>query len=286
MQQQQQPTVDLLMGVGSTSSEGVVERTVSDQTSLNTSQTSCAVATAGGGEEGRSTPKVTDHVEHVTDAEGFTTINDYVVLEQAGAGRYGKVVIASVGGTSELRAIKIVPKSRLRRRWQQMISAAPLLSEPDTSVTAANLDAATAVAESRTGVAHNEPMVFVVPRTDTDTAAQRTAEQRSTSLQDEDNEALIDFNPGSQSYRIEDRYTIALQREVAIMKRIRHKNVVPLFEVIDDPHEQAMYLVMKYIEKGPIVHLDATWSCPPLDIDMVRCITRQIASGVSYLHRH
>jgi serine/threonine protein kinase len=98
--------------------------------------------------------------------------------------------------------------------------------------------------------------------------------------------ALVDLNEGSITNRIEDHYTIALQREVAVMKRIRHKNIVPLYEVIDDPHEQALYLVMKYVEKGPIVHLDATWSCPPLDIDYVRCITRQTASGVAYLHKH
>ncbi|CAK88262.1 unnamed protein product (macronuclear) [Paramecium tetraurelia] len=47
-------------------------------------------------------------------------------------------------------------------------------------------------------------------------------------------------------------YTM-LEREIAIMKKISHENVVQLFEVIDDPNKDKLYLVMEYMGKGSIL---------------------------------
>lgn len=162
----------------------------------------------------RPTPKTTNIVHQFTDSEGFVCINNYIVLEEIGAGKFGRVCIASLSDdTTEYRAIKIVPKRRLRQRWHQ----------------------------------------------------------------------LRQFPVGGSN---RSEVISEIQREVAIMKRLRHKHIVHLFEVIDDPEEQNLYLVMKYVERGPIVHLDEQWRCDPLDIDMVRVIIRQAALGVAYLHRH
>jgi serine/threonine protein kinase len=46
-----------------------------------------------------------------------------------------------------------------------------------------------------------------------------------------------------------------LEREVLAMKKLRHRNVVRLYEVIDDPELDRMYLVMQYVEHGPVVTL-------------------------------
>jgi [calcium/calmodulin-dependent protein kinase] kinase len=53
-----------------------------------------------------------------------------------------------------------------------------------------------------------------------------------------------------------------LEREIAIMKKvsfistifikISHPNIVQLFEVIDDPNEDKLYMVMEYMERGSI----------------------------------
>lgn len=211
--------------------------------SMNTSLTSL-----------RPTPKLTNTISRVTDAEGFVSINDYVILEEAGAGRFGRVVLASLNGSSELRAIKSVAKRRLRQRWhelrhfpkkqQQLQQATRQGGEeaPDNGappVTPAGAGA---------GSFHRGNSVF------------------GGSVANED--------------------MMAIQREVAIMKRLRHKHIVPLYEVIDDPEDNHLYLVMRYVEKGPIVRLDDSWSCNPLDVDMVRGIVRQAASGLAYLHRH
>jgi len=42
------------------------------------------------------------------------------------------------------------------------------------------------------------------------------------------------------------------KREVAILKKARHPNVVSLLEVIDDPSKNKVYLILEYVEKGEI----------------------------------
>ena len=42
------------------------------------------------------------------------------------------------------------------------------------------------------------------------------------------------------------------KREVAILKKARHPNVVSLLEVIDDPNKNKVYLVLEYVEHGEI----------------------------------
>ena len=40
------------------------------------------------------------------------------------------------------------------------------------------------------------------------------------------------------------------RRALAAMKRCRHKNLVTLHEVIDDPAEDTLYLVLEYLSGG------------------------------------
>lgn len=77
-----------------------------------------------------------------------------------------------------------------------------------------------------------------------------------------------------------------IEREVEIMKHLKHKNVVQLFEVIDDPTSHKMYLVMQYIEQGPICKLDSDGTCPCFPEERVAAVVRQIVTGLRYLHEH
>lgn len=43
------------------------------------------------------------------------------------------------------------------------------------------------------------------------------------------------------------------KREIAILKKIRHPNVVALLEVIDDPELRKIYMVLEHVELGEIV---------------------------------
>ncbi|KAI0406992.1 hypothetical protein F4802DRAFT_62578 [Xylaria palmicola] len=43
------------------------------------------------------------------------------------------------------------------------------------------------------------------------------------------------------------------KREIAILKKIRHPNVVALLEIIDDPELKKIYVVLEYVELGEVV---------------------------------
>ena len=44
-----------------------------------------------------------------------------------------------------------------------------------------------------------------------------------------------------------------LEREIAVMKRLNHPNCVALFEVIDDPQGDRLFLVMEMLEGGEVM---------------------------------
>ncbi|XP_024397441.1 serine/threonine-protein kinase GRIK1 isoform X2 [Physcomitrium patens] len=73
-------------------------------------------------------------------------------------------------------------------------------------------------------------------------------------------------------------------REVSIMKRLDHPNIVKLFEVIDDPHSDNIYLVLSYVEGNRIFE----GSGPPGGIGeaLARKYFRDVVAGLSYLHSH
>lgn len=45
----------------------------------------------------------------------------------------------------------------------------------------------------------------------------------------------------------------AIETEIAIMKKLNHPNVVSLFEVLDDPQVDKLYIIMEYMKNGPLV---------------------------------
>ena len=77
-----------------------------------------------------------------------------------------------------------------------------------------------------------------------------------------------------------------VQGEIAVMKKLRHTNIVQLYEVIDDPQHDKLYLVMQYVENGPIAKLTPEGTCDILPTDTVRSYARQLLAGLGYLHRH
>ncbi|XP_024384722.1 serine/threonine-protein kinase GRIK1 [Physcomitrium patens] len=73
-------------------------------------------------------------------------------------------------------------------------------------------------------------------------------------------------------------------REVSIMKRLDHPNIVKLYEVIDDPQSDKMYLVLEYAEGNRIFE----GSGPPGGIgeSVARRYFRDVVAGLLYLHGH
>ena len=71
-----------------------------------------------------------------------------------------------------------------------------------------------------------------------------------------------------------------IKREIAIMKKLRHKHVLRLNEVINDPSCNKLYLVLEYMKGGDLYRSE-----PMSNIDVWH-VTRQMLLGLSYLHQN
>ncbi|OAV90019.1 CAMKK/CAMKK-META protein kinase [Puccinia triticina 1-1 BBBD Race 1] len=92
-----------------------------------------------------------------------------------------------------------------------------------------------------------------------------------------------------------------IRNEVAIMKKIRHHNLVRLHEVLDVEGEDSLYMVMEYCPGGSLMRLvqETRLARQPsqkdqapgilsagLDLDLARKYFRQLVAGIDYLHRN
>ncbi|KAL2644890.1 hypothetical protein R1flu_012477 [Riccia fluitans] len=73
-------------------------------------------------------------------------------------------------------------------------------------------------------------------------------------------------------------------REVSIMKKLDHPNIVKLVEVIDDPESDYFYMVLEYVEGRWIFE----GSGPPGGIgeETARRYFRDVVAGLGYLHKN
>ncbi len=44
-----------------------------------------------------------------------------------------------------------------------------------------------------------------------------------------------------------------VEKEIAIMKKLNHPNVVNLIEVLDDPSNDKLYIIMEYVMNGSLM---------------------------------
>ncbi|KAL0587648.1 hypothetical protein ABG067_002667 [Albugo candida] len=81
----------------------------------------------------------------------------------------------------------------------------------------------------------------------------------------------------------EDSLRDALRREIAIMKKLQHRNVVRLVEVIDDPSSAKIYLVQEYVKHNL---MDQIAIMRGLTEQVARRYLRDLLLGLHYLHLH
>ncbi|KAL0207410.1 hypothetical protein P9112_012038 [Eukaryota sp. TZLM1-RC] len=75
-----------------------------------------------------------------------------------------------------------------------------------------------------------------------------------------------------------------VQTEIAIMKQLRHPNIVSLIEVIDDPSSNKLFLVMEYVSEGAVMPDDVKLMKPLEALDSW-IFFRDLVMGVDYLHQ-
>ena len=68
------------------------------------------------------------------------------------------------------------------------------------------------------------------------------------------------------------------------MKKLNHDNLVGLIEVLDDPSEDSLYMVLEYCKKGVIMKVGVDEKADPYDDEECRCWFRDLILGIEYLH--
>lgn len=68
------------------------------------------------------------------------------------------------------------------------------------------------------------------------------------------------------------------------MKKLNHDNLVSLIEVLDDPTEDSLYMVLEYCRKGVIMKVGVDEKAEPYDDEHCRCWFRDLILGIEYLH--
>lgn len=69
-----------------------------------------------------------------------------------------------------------------------------------------------------------------------------------------------------------------------MMKKLHHDNIVSLIEVLDDPSEDSLYMVMEMCKKGVVMKVGLDEAADPYPNETCRCWFRDLLLGVEYLH--
>ncbi|XP_051255071.1 calcium/calmodulin-dependent protein kinase kinase 1b [Dicentrarchus labrax] len=72
-------------------------------------------------------------------------------------------------------------------------------------------------------------------------------------------------------------------KEIAILKKLDHHNVVKLVEVLDDPDEDGLHMAFELMTKGPVMEVPTD---DPFTEDQARFYFRDVVLGIEYLHYH
>ncbi|CAD6918388.1 unnamed protein product [Tilletia controversa] len=75
-----------------------------------------------------------------------------------------------------------------------------------------------------------------------------------------------------------------IRHEIAILKKLNHPNVVKLYEVLDDPSQDSLYMVFESCSNGPVIEVHIHEQSQSLDEDVAREYFAQILLGIEYLH--
>ncbi|KAH3679355.1 hypothetical protein WICMUC_001036 [Wickerhamomyces mucosus] len=76
---------------------------------------------------------------------------------------------------------------------------------------------------------------------------------------------------------------IKIKKEIAIMKKLNHPNIVQLKEVLDDLNSRKIYLILEYLEKGEI-KWQKSLNNPFMTLPQAIKAFRDVLLGLEYLH--
>jgi calcium/calmodulin-dependent protein kinase kinase 2 len=77
-----------------------------------------------------------------------------------------------------------------------------------------------------------------------------------------------------------------VKTEMAVMQKLNHPHILKMFEIIDDPNENKLYLIMEFVKNGNLakrIRFDKGFFTDPNYAPM-RKYFRQLVMGLEYCH--
>eukprot|EP00184_Porphyridium_aerugineum_P008154 CAMPEP_0184692456 /NCGR_PEP_ID=MMETSP0313-20130426/929_1 /TAXON_ID=2792 /ORGANISM="Porphyridium aerugineum, Strain SAG 1380-2" /LENGTH=1385 /DNA_ID=CAMNT_0027150289 /DNA_START=685 /DNA_END=4842 /DNA_ORIENTATION=+ len=90
--------------------------------------------------------------------------------------------------------------------------------------------------------------------------------------------------PGGNPIRNKSLTDINELREIAIMRKLDHPNVLKIAGVFDDEENDQLFIVLEYMGKGVVMKSNLLEGEKPLDIERAREVFIDTLSGLAYLH--
>ncbi|GAA5795642.1 kinase-like domain-containing protein [Helicostylum pulchrum] len=72
--------------------------------------------------------------------------------------------------------------------------------------------------------------------------------------------------------------------EMAVLKKLNHPHIVRLFEVLDDPSGDSLYMVFEMMHKGVLMEIEVDQVAKPFSEDVARRYFKEMMLGIEYLH--
>jgi len=218
------------------------------------------------------------HFPHPTPTSGDfvekrTLVNEYVLLESIGTGSYAQVRLCKHARTDTLFAMKILKKDLLRRRKKSGF----------TGHRSAGVHDGTDIEDDDDHRRDDD---------DDDDDGDTTPGGQKTKLCNPHHP--VSPAPPPQSPRTTPPPTTTLRcdrvdrDEIAIMRKLSHPHVLRLYEVMDDPKVNTLYLVLEYMNRGDLMHMVngdvQKYRCDAVTDGQLWHVFRQVACGLEYLH--
>ncbi|KPI82907.1 protein kinase [Leptomonas seymouri] len=218
--------------------------------------------------------------------DGSQFLNDYILLGEIGSGATGRVMLAFSTSMMCSVAIKIILKPREKKYCLQRSRCS---SDSSTALSSSSKrldssDAGKAAEPSAHLVTASIPVPsngryggaaggITAPGPATPSTTASPSRRRSVS------------NPTRLTTA--ERITRNLQREIEVMKDLNHPNIVRLYEVINDPKANSLFLILQYVDSGAIAQINSS-GCIPAAFSPAELlpIAAQVADGLAYLHEH
>ncbi|KAI9593788.1 kinase-like domain-containing protein [Syncephalis fuscata] len=218
-----------------------------------------------------TTVKETTSAHYTETEDGTYKLNQYVIKEELGQGSFGVVRLGVDQRTKQEYAIKQFSKHRLRRRVreQQLRSAR---GRPTPFMRGRGRG------RGRSLLSGPPPMPGASSGTQSDDKNNESEPFQNTtamagSMRSEEEEEEVD------PLRL-------VRKEMAIYKKLAHKNVVHLYEVLDDSEHDTLFMVFEMCPGGTLMEISLNQIRDPLPVDKARKYFGDLVLGIEYLHEN